>query len=184
LLDAASEAIRRHGAAVSMTQIAAQAGITKPILYRHFRDRDGLVSALADRFTESLMGELQAALQSGTDPRVLIVRTVDAYVAFIERDPDIYRFLVRHVAADTDLIGFMRQVGQQVAVVVGEQLRAAGRDSGGAEPIAHGIVGMVHAAGDWWLDNATMPRARLVEYLADVLWTGVAGFVLSESGVS
>ena len=78
----------------------------------------------------------------------------------------------------------MRRVGQQVAVVVGEQLRAAGQDSGGAEPIAHGIVGMVHNAGDWWLDNRSMPRARLVEYLADLLWSGTAAFVQPEIGVT
>ena len=44
------------------------------------------------------------------------------------RDPDVYRFLVQHVDADTSLIGFMQRIGQQVAVVVGEQLRAAGQD--------------------------------------------------------
>ncbi|MBA3654674.1 MAG: TetR/AcrR family transcriptional regulator [Actinobacteria bacterium] len=181
LLDAATEAIRRHGPSASMTQIATQAGITKPILYRHFDDRDGLVHALAERFSADLMAELQRALQSSDDPRQLIVGTIDTYVAFIERDPDIYRFLVRHVTGDTDLLGFMRQVGQQVAVVVGEQLRNAGQDSGGAEPIAHGIVGMVHAAGDWWLDSRSMPRTRLVDYLAELLWTGASGFILTES---
>ena len=73
LLEAAATAIRRHGPGASMTQIAAQAGVTKPILYRHFRDRDGLVHALAERFAGDLMGELQAALQSDAEPRQLIV---------------------------------------------------------------------------------------------------------------
>jgi AcrR family transcriptional regulator len=181
-LDAAVEAIRRYGPSASMTQIAAQAGITKPILYRHFRDRDGLVHALGERFSDELLRELQAALLSDNDPHQLLIRTIDTYIAFIEADPHVYRFLVRHVAGDETLTGFMRQVGQQVAVVVGEQLRAAGQDSGGAEPIAHGIVGMVHNAGDWWLDHRSMPRARLVEYLADLLWTGTAAFVQTEMG--
>ena len=176
-LDAAVEAIRKNGSSASMTQIAAQAGVTKPILYRHFRDRDGLVDALANRFVTDLMGELQSALQSDKEPRQIMVRTIDTYVSFIERDPDVYRFLVRHVASDLTLTGVMRRIGQQVAVVVGEQLRAAGRDSGGAEPIAHGIVGMVHAAGDWWLDHRSMPRERLVDYLADVLWDGAGTFI-------
>jgi AcrR family transcriptional regulator len=184
LLDAAAAAIRHHGAGASMTQIAAQAGVTKPILYRHFGDRDGLVHALAERFATDLLAELQAALQSSDDQRMLIVATIDAYIAFVERDPDVYRFLVQHVGnGEVGVIGFMHQVGQQVAVVLGEQLRAAGRDSGGAEPLAHGIVGMVHAAGHWWVDHRSMPRARLVEYLADLLWTGVAGLVLTESRV-
>jgi AcrR family transcriptional regulator len=184
LLDAATEAIRRHGPAASMTQMAAQAGVTKPILYRHFGDRSGLIHALAERFSVNLLSELQAALASGTEPRQLIVQTVDTYIAFIERDPDVYRFLVQHVENDATLIGFMQQVGQQVAIVLGEQLRAAGQDSGAAEPIAHGIVGMVHSAGHWWVEHRTMPRARLVDYLADVLWSGVAGLTLTESRVS
>jgi AcrR family transcriptional regulator len=183
-LEAATTAIRRHGPGASMTQIAAQAGVTKPILYRHFRDRDGLVHALGERFADDLMRELQAALRSESEPRQLLVHTIDAYIAFIERDPDIYRFLVQHVEHDATLIGFMQQVGQQVAIVLGEQLRAAGQDSGGAEPIAHGIVGMVHSAGHWWVEHRSMPRERLVDYLADLLWAGIAGLILTESRTS
>ena len=59
-------------------------------------------------------------------------------------------------------------------MVVGEQLRAAGVDSGAAEPWAYGLVGMVHLAGDWWLDRQPMPRARLVEYLTTLVWDGLA----------
>ena len=183
-LDAAADAIRRHGPGVSMTRIAAQAGVTKPILYRHFGDRDGLVHALGDRFSADLMHELQTALRQDTEPREVLVRTIDAYLGFVERDPDVYRFLVQHVASDATLIGFMQQVGAQVALVLGEQLRANGYDSGGAEPMAHGIVGMVHAAGHWWVERRSMPRARLVDYLADLLWGGLGTFTRTESRVS
>lgn len=182
LLDAATEAIRRHGPSASMTQIAAAAGVTKPILYRHFGDRTGLVHALADRFAADLTRSLQGPLQSDAPPREVIFGTIDAYVAFIEQEPEVYRFLVEHVDADASLIGFMQRIAQQVAVVVGEQLRAAGQDSGGAEAIAHGMVGLVHSAGHWWVERQTMPRARLVEYLADLLWSGVAGLI--PAGVS
>ena len=159
-----------------MEAMAAEAGITKPILYRHFKDRAGLVAAVADRFAVALTAELDAALLSNQGPRDVLVQTIDAYLAFVERDPSLYRFVVQGVTADTaDTLGdFMDQVGRRVAIVVGEQLRAAGQDSGGAEPIAHGIVGMVHSAGDWWVERQTMPRARLVGYLTDLLWSGLA----------
>ena len=159
-----------------MEAMATEAGITKPILYRHFGDRAGLVAAVAERFADALSTELDAALRTNTGPRDVLVQTIDAYLAFVERDPSLYRFVVRGVAAGAaDAIGdFMDQVGRRVAVVVGEQLRAAGQDSGGAEPIAHGIVGMVHAAGDWWVERQTMPRHRLVEYLTELLWSGLA----------
>jgi AcrR family transcriptional regulator len=187
LLDAALDAIRRHGAGVSMQELAAAAGVTKPILYRHFGDRDGLVAALASRFSTELLAALRAALvRPADDPAAVLTATVDAFVAFLERDPDVYRLLVHQalgqpVAADA-LGGFLRQVGDDVAVVLGEQLRAAGRDSGGAEVLAHGMVGLVHAAGDWWIGHRTMPRQRLVAYVSDLLWGGLSSMGLGAVG--
>jgi AcrR family transcriptional regulator len=127
---------------------------------------------------------------AGNAPRETLEKTIDAYLAFVERDPEVYRFLVRRLlvneqqsskapaAAELTVGNFVSQVGNQVALVLGEQLRAANLDSGGAEPLAHGIVGMVHAAGDWWLDRQTMPRARLVEYIVALLWGGFTGLGL------
>jgi AcrR family transcriptional regulator len=188
LLDAAVAAIRRHGPAVTMRDLAAEAGVTKPILYRHFGDRDGLVAALASRFSAELLDALRAALgEERGDPRATIAATVDAFVAFLEREPDVYRLLVQQAqggqAAALDAIGgFLRRVGDDVALVLGEQLRTAGRDSGGAEVLAHGIVGFVHAAGDWWVAHPTMPRHRLVTYVTDLLWGGLSSLGIAPEG--
>jgi AcrR family transcriptional regulator len=182
LLDAATRVVRREGSSASMEQIAAEAGVTKPIVYRHFRDRGDLVSAMAERFAADLTTELAQSLNRSGDPREIMAGTIDAYLAFVERDPQLYRFIIQEITpspdAEVSLTSFMREVGAQVAVVLGEQLRAAGVDSGGAEPMAHGIVGMVHSAGDWWLSSRSMPRARVVEYLTSLLWTGVVGLGL------
>jgi hypothetical protein len=68
---------------------------------------------------------------------------------------------------------YIWRTSRQVATVLGEALRAAGRDSGPAEVWAFGIVGMVHASGDWWLERRTMPRARLTEYLTSLVCDGL-----------
>jgi AcrR family transcriptional regulator len=178
LLDAAMAAIRRDGPAVSMEAIAAEAGVTKPILYKHFGDRDGLAGAIAGRVAAELVATVGASLGADVPPRQLLHSTVDAYLTYIERDPHVYRFLVSRLGA-TDGVGagddLMSEIGRRVAVVLGEQLRQVGFDSGAAEPWAFGIVGMVHLAGDWWLGTRTMPRARLTEYLCDLLWRGLGG---------
>ncbi|MDQ3106690.1 MAG: TetR/AcrR family transcriptional regulator [Actinomycetota bacterium] len=187
LLDAAVGAIRAHGPGVSMEDLAKAAGVTKPILYRHFGHRDGMTTALATRFALGLEATLQAAMVGGNAPRETLEKTIDAYLEFVERDPEVYHFLVRRLMANEQTPGapaeltvgnFLRQVSAQVALVLGEQLRTAGVDSGGAEPLAHGIVGMVHAAGDWWLERQVMPRARLVEYIVGLLWGGFVGIGL------
>jgi hypothetical protein len=38
----------------------------------------------------------------------------------------------------------------------------------------HGIVGMMHAAGDWWLGDRPCSRAELVHSLAGLLWGRLA----------
>ena len=163
-----------------MDRIAAEAGITKPILYRHFGDRAGLVAALGERFAATLLAELNASLDSGAAAKDLLEKTIDAYLRVIESEPEVYQFISQRIAGEDPeaaaAVGnFIRQVAAQVAVVLGEQLREANLDSGGAEPMAYGIVGMVHAAGDWWVERRSMPRHRLVAYLSSLLWGGISG---------
>ncbi len=183
LLDAAIAGIRKYGPSASMDQLAAEAGITKPILYRHFGDRAGLARAVADRFANELEAQLGSAISEVTnDTRALLANTIEAFVGYIERDPALYRFLVQPgTDAAVDLSGFLERISNNVAFAIGEQLRSVGRDSGGAEVIARGVVSFVYAAGDWWVDRRTMPRAQLVSYLTDFLSTGFTGQWGSES---
>jgi AcrR family transcriptional regulator len=177
LLEAAIAAIREIGPGATMEQLSAAGGVTKPIVYRHFGHRDGLVRAIGERFATELLEQVQASLTSDADPRDLLRSTVDAYLAFVERDTNLYRFLMQHSARDEGSFehrGLAAEVSRQVALVIGEQLRAFNLDSGPAEPWAHGIVGMVHQAGDWWLENRSMPRSTLVEYLTSLLFDGFA----------
>jgi len=177
LLDAALRAIRREGPGVSMEAIATEAGCTKPIVYRHFGDRNGLADALAERFAGDLVAALDEALHAALPPEQLVRATIDTYLAFVERDPEVYRFLIGRLAdprGSEEATHLVARVGQRVAVVLGEQLHAAGVDTGPAEPWAFGIVGMVHLAGDWWLDRRTMGRDRLVTYLSTLLWGGLS----------
>jgi AcrR family transcriptional regulator len=177
LLDDAVEAIRELGSGATMEQLARRGGVTKPILYRHFGDREGLIKTIAERFSTELFAEIQMALHLTNDARELLEQTIDAYLAFIEREPALYRFLLQQVASPTGLVSIsplIDSIAREVAVVIGERLRAAGLDSGGAAPWAYGIVGLVHQAGDWWLDDRTMSRAQLTRYLTALLWGGLS----------
>ena len=160
-----------------MSAIAAHAGVTKPILYKHFGDKGGLYKALAERYLDELLSSLRAALGSSGDALERIRATIDAYLSFIEREREVYAFLMHRAVeerpeAQATVAGFIRQLGDEIAVILGEELRRFGLDSGAAEPWAHGMVGMVYLAGDRWLERPTMPRNRLVDYLAKLLWGG------------
>jgi AcrR family transcriptional regulator len=176
---AAIACIRREGPGVSMERIAAEAGVTKPILYRHFRHRADLENAIATRFTDAIGTQLRRVMRRTGDPRLVLESAIDSYVRLVERDTDVYRFLVHRgrpsVSAEGAIEHFMRRLGGDIGLVLGERMRELGLDSGPAELWGHGIVGMVGASVDWWVDRNVLPRRRLVQFLAELLWRGLGG---------
>src|SRR6266498_3874117 len=76
LLDAAIRAIERDGPRVSMRAMAAEADVTKPILYRHFGAKGGLYQAIAERYATELLTQIRAALAQDLPSRDLLVATL------------------------------------------------------------------------------------------------------------
>ena len=142
LLDAAIEVVREQGPRASMEAMAAAGGVTKPILYRHFGDRAGLVAAIGEAFLHDLGDAISGALQrhggSGDDGAVLRA-AIDAYLALIERDTELYRFLVQQDArlGSERTSAFVAQVIEQVTglveagLVASRTVAAASRALGG-----------------------------------------------------
>ena len=159
-----------------MNELAAAAGITKPILYSHFGDKAGLVAALAGRAVDELNETLAAGLATGTTARDRMRATIDAFVGYIEREPQMYRFLVRGaLGSDTgvDELELVARIANQITVVLAGTLRAAGADSGPAELWAYGIVGGVFFGAEWWLGRPVLARETLVDDLTRMLWDGL-----------
>ncbi len=179
LLDAAHRVIRRDGPHASMDDVAAEAGITKPILYRHFGDKGGLYRALAERYVWALLSDRRTIVKQESDGRTRVAATIDAYLSIVDSDPQIYRFLAHHALherpeAQAAIAGYIRTLATDIAGEIREGLDAAGADSRGAEAWAYGIIGMVQLATDWWLEERPMPRSEFVEHLVALLWDGLA----------
>lgn len=179
LLDAAIGVVRADGPRASMEAMAAAGGVTKPILYRHFGDRDGLVAAIAERFLSRLSTAIAASLQTWDQGQATsVLRTsIDAYLSLVEQDNQLYRFLVQHDAraGNRSTSAFVNNVSQQVTDVLRAAADAAGRDPSQSELWAHGIVGMVHAVGDWWSEGQPMSRTEVVDSITGLLWAGLDG---------
>jgi AcrR family transcriptional regulator len=173
LLDAAVRVIRRDGPGVAVEDVAREVGVSRPILYRYFGDRRGLHLAVSERFATRLMAELDGPLTSGAPPREAFAATVDAYLAFVEADANVYRFLFRDGGFGDEHKAFARHLAGRIAEVVAAGLAAGGGDSSVAEAWAHGLVGMVHLAGDWWVETRPFERQRLVDQLVALAWDGM-----------
>lgn len=182
LLDAADRVVRR-GRMMSMDEVATEAGITKPVLYRHFGDKDGLYEALAERYVEELKRELLPAAEMPT-ARARLAASIDAYLSYVEREPERYRFLLG--AAEWPrtaglVAAFRRERVDRCASTATERMRRAGVEPVVGELWAHAVAGLVRETGIWWLETRALPRQRVVEHLTAVVWEGGSALRRSSS---
>ncbi len=150
LLDVADRVTQRRGVAVSMDEIASEAGITKPVLYRHFGDKDGLYQALTERYVDELKTALKPATKA-SEPRDRLAAAIDAYLAYVEREPERYRFLL-HASERPRTAGivadFRRRHIAECAFTAEDNLRRAGIDPGFTEPWADVRLGHDQGGGN------------------------------------
>ena len=143
-------------------------------LHRHFGDKDGLYQALTERYVDELKTALKPATRA-SEPRDRLVAAIDAYLAYVEREPERYRFLL-HASERPRTAGivadFRRRHIAECAFTAEDNLRRAGIDPGFAEPWAQCVSGMIRAAGTSWLEARSLPRDRLADYLTTILWEG------------
>jgi AcrR family transcriptional regulator len=179
LVEAAVAAVVRHGPDVDMEQVAAQAGVSKPVLYRYFADKAELWTAVGEHVARTVVDAVTPAVSTVDAKRELIAVAIEAYLTAIESQPQLYRFVMHQSGAPgmAHIVeGASRSIASELARVIGDRLRALGLDAGGAQPWAYGIVGMVQSVGDWWiLHSRPMSRAALTEYLTTLLWDGLEG---------
>jgi hypothetical protein len=71
-------------------------------------------------------------------------------------------------------VPLLRRMGEDLAEVIGERLDLGPDSRMVARAWGHGIVGMMYAAGDWWLSERPVSRDQLVRSLADLLWGRLA----------
>src|SRR3954471_3301887 len=140
LLDATKAIVAERGFhAVSIEAVAREAGITRPIVYGHFRDLPGLLQALVDREGDRALGQLAAFmptdLASG-DPRELLLAAQEAYLRAAQADPATWKLVLMPPEGAPDIL--RERIAEGRAQVVG-QLAEAVRPlfppgSGGPDP--------------------------------------------------
>lgn len=180
LLAAAERVIARDGPQVSMDAVAAEAGVSKPIVYRHFGDKNGLARAVGERFASALLADLQVTLAAHADPYRRTSASIEMFLNRVDEAPQTYRFLTRGSAEGTPAIGdavhaFMRLLGDQLAAFMAS-VNTDKSERRQAELLtwSHAMIGLVRNATDLWLDRRHVGRAELVGQLTDMLWSGLS----------
>lgn len=183
LLDAIEPVLRAEGPEASMTALAAGAGITKPILYRHFGDKQGLLAAWAERQARALGERITEELARERNPRSRIRATITTYLAALEEDPLGYWFVTRRAVTSDDpsggpVVDVVETLVGAIGDVLAEELRAAGADAdtlAATHTWARALVGMVQQVGDHWVQHREVERDELAGQLTDLVWLGFRG---------
>jgi len=159
----------------SVEEIAAAAGVSKPVVYEHFGGKEGLYAAVVEREARRLDDAIQAALagESGGS-RALIERGAVALLDYIDERPTGFRVVSRDSSAGGSYADVMSDVADRVENVLRGPLGRRGFDPDLAMPFSRALVGLVAAAGQAWLETRRPPKAVLATELVNLAWNGLA----------
>jgi len=163
--------------AVSMEDVAKEAGITKPILYDHFSSKKDLYLALLDEDLADLHEKVKQALDSPTGNRERIRRSFQAYFDFVDEQADGFRLLMQEtVGAEKD---FRERVAEVRDRILSEVADLISRESGNrldrdhAEIVALGLIGMAETNAQRHPGASAEKRQEAVELLVQLAWKGI-----------
>lgn len=127
ILDATKEIATRRGFHnVSIDAVAREAGISRPIVYDHFRDLPGLLEALIEREAARSRAQIAALLPvdlSG-EPRDVLLDALRRYLEAAEADPDTWRLVLMPAEGAPESLRAHIETGRAEAI---EALTAAVR---------------------------------------------------------
>jgi AcrR family transcriptional regulator len=176
------EAILDHAArllvedpSIGMGEIAADSGIGRATVYRHFATREELIEAIADRaIDETEHAIVASSLDEGTATGALR-RLIAALLDIGDR----YRFLLAQNATQADAEKKSKELEERItARLVG--LFERGQESGEFSPsmpslLMAGVLGLTVVAATHKDLGGSLPQDRAVDVVTEFLLYGLAG---------
>ena len=161
----------------SIEEIAAQAGVSKPVVYEHFGGKEGLYAVVVDREMQRLLTMVTESLADG-HYRQKLEGAAMAFLEYIEECADGFRILVRdsHAASGTGTFAsLLSDIASQVEHILGAEFKLRGYDQRLAPMYAQMLVGMVALTGQWWLDARKPKLDEVAAHLVNLSWNGLSG---------
>lgn len=164
-----------HGA--SMNQVAEAAGVTKPVLYQHFRSKRELYLELLDEVGNRLEEVIVKATAEVGSPRAQVTAGFTAYFTFVTDEQRSFQLLFGGATRlDEQFAATVRRVEATIADAIADLIRVEGLDARERRVLAHGIVGLAEGVSRHWIDHgvALDPKVLAVQ-VSELAWAGLRG---------
>lgn len=175
IITAAIAAIEQYGPDALTAQIAEQAGVPRTHVYRHFDGKQALDLAVSGHIANQIGQQIRAALATPGSARDIISASIDTHLGWIEQHPNLYRFLAQHAytvraTGSHDADDAKAAFAAELTILIHRYLRTLRVDTGPAERMIVGVVGLVDATAAWWLERDDLSRSALTAELTDRVW--------------
>ena len=180
-LGAAHELFAERGyAAVTMDEIAAAVGVTKPLLYNYFGNKERLYIACMERAGDSLIKTIAAAVGESANPGDALGAGVRAFFSFLDTDRVAWAVLfdetLPHGGEVFDRVASYRgQIVELVSASLLGQLPDRRRDAAKVEveALSTALLGAAEALARWWLRTEAISAEDAAELLVSTVEPGL-----------
>ncbi|MGP1347978.1 MAG: TetR/AcrR family transcriptional regulator [Phycisphaerales bacterium] len=131
LLNTAINLFAEKGYAGATTaELSKAAGVTEPIIYRHFRSKKELFIAVIDRTSERTLDEWDRALRSARDRAQRLRRLIGANPTVLSRGRGIYRVIIQAMMEiqDPDILAALQRHVARLHSFMSDEVRRAQND--------------------------------------------------------
>ena len=170
----------RGFAAVTMEELAAEAGVTKPLLYNHFGNKERLYLACMEPAAEALVDTVAAAVAATETPGAALRAGVHAFFIFVDADRSAWRVLFDEtLPAGAEPARRAAEQRERLAALVAaaelDRVPAERREASRIEieALATAMLGAAEALARWWLRTEAMTAADAAELLVRTLERGL-----------
>jgi AcrR family transcriptional regulator len=170
----------RGYADVTMDEIAAAVGVTKPLLYNYFGNKERLYIACMERAGDSLTRTVGEAIAGTASPGDALGAGVRAFFAFLDSDRDAWAVIFDEtlpVSGEVaDRVASYR--GQIVELVSGSLLAQLPADRRGRakveiEALSAALLGAAEELARWWLRTEAISAGEAAELLISTVEPGI-----------
>ena len=167
----------------SLEDVAARDGISKALIYEHFRSKRELQQALMETYVREMLERLLAATAEAEPGEDRLRSGVDAFLGFVEERRGAWRMLFRNLA-DPEMVEGLERLREEVAAGIAALMIEDARRKGvagqleiteTADVIAHQLIGAIQSLANWWNDHPQVPRDRVLALAMDFAWLGLRG---------